>query len=131
MGKDMFYKYQEGYKEPCRCECFVKPNARPIRRFNGEPIGIQADQNSTFDLFFKADPEQYELATFLCTIYDYTYHEVISMPAYWTEGNMICATITASDKTLPYGVYKVELDALIDGEQKQIFAPNESVLSIG
>lgn len=129
--KDMFYKYEPDYKEPCYCECFVKPNARPIKKFNGEPIGIQADQNSTFDLFFKADPKQFELATFLCTIYDYTYHVITSVPAYWTDNGMICATIDTTENKLPYGIYKVELSAFNEGVEKVVFAANEGVLSIG
>ena len=132
MKKTRFYKYSDNYKEPSKCECFIKQTIRPITKLNGEPIGVQADQNSNFSLYFKVDYAKYSQNTFVCNIYDYTYHLILSVPAFWADSARVKADVVSSDKTLPYGLYKVELKTA-DSEENQVtvFATNEGVLSIG
>ena len=154
--KDMFYNYDynidaKTFPEPLHwCNCgehavAFAGGAVPLTNAKGDVLGLIAKRNSDFDIFFSLDDAYGEsmIARILecqvvCNILTKDHKIVLSPEIFKFDDHTLIAKVHASDDTIPYGVYRVEVYALIPDPQLigsepvkyTIFADSDGILSI-
>lgn len=148
--KDMFYKYDHNVAD--RPPCFHGgPGASKhdlthcghthlITNIKGEAQGVEAQENSTFKLFFSLHSEEndgslaYMLANgkFTFEVFDRLDHVILTAPVevYYADEFVAVELTSSSEGPLKCGIYKMQLYVEMDGKRYDIFSTSDGYLSI-
>jgi len=147
MAKDMFYNYdyninEKKFPEPIVWHDCHKHNvafaggAVPLTNVKGEVLGLLAKRNSDFNIYFSLSDlcgdgmiNEIMESDVVCNILNRRHKVMCSPEVYKFSDDVLVAQVHAGDE-LPYGNYRVELYAMINGEKYILFADTDGILSI-
>lgn len=152
--KDMFYNYdynldKKTYPEPliwhdCHGHAVAfAGGAVPLTNAKGDVLGLLAKRNSDFDIYFTLDDlcgdemiARIMDSEIICNILAKDHKVLLSPEVIKYDNHTLIAKVHASDDTIPYGVYRVELYAKVirlgvEPVKYTLFAENDGILSIG
>ncbi len=146
--KDMFYNYEYNLNEKKFPEPLIWHNchehpvafagvAVPLTNVKGDVLGLLAKRNSDFNIYFCledlcGDGMMNEImdSDVVCNILTKDQKVVLSPAVYKFSEDTLVVQVHATDDTLPYGNYRIDLYAIIQDQKYTIFADTDGILSI-
>lgn len=104
----------------------------------GDILGVKADRNSTFDVYFYLDgeveggtlEELIDAAEFYLEIFNAKGKVIESLEAEKSANNTLKITVEANDSKLPNGIYKLRLNMTYENQTYTLFKENDAILYI-
>lgn len=148
--KDMFYNYDhstagmpvgfQGSRGASKHDLTHCGHTHLITNIKGEAQGIEAQENSTFKLFFGLNSEEndgslaYMLTEgeFTFEVFDRLDHVILTAPVevYYADEFVAVELTSSSEGPLKCGIYKMQLYVEMDGKRYNIFSTSDGYLSI-